>query len=164
VGKMTVRNTAALLLAVLGAPGCYRYVPTDFLTVPVGQDVRLVVIPDQIDDLAEIRTQDDAIPVVAGTVLGRDGQDLLVLVPIARRQEGFQTRVLSQSIRVPATAIVRAELKLLDKGKTVGAMALGLAGLAGLVFAGLEVRGGETPQPDDDPPELRLTIFSLPIG
>jgi hypothetical protein len=43
-------------------------------------------------------------------------------------------------------------------------MALGLAGLAGLVFAGLEVRGDETPQPDDDPPELRLTIFSLPIG
>ena len=164
MGKTTVRNTAALLLTVLGASGCYRYVPTDFLTAPVGQDVRLVVIPDQIEDLAEIGRQDDAIPVVEGTVVGRDGQDLLVRVPIARRQDGFQTQVLGQSIRVPASAIVRAELKLLDKGKTVGATALGLAGLAGLVFAGLEVRGEETPFPDDDPPELRLTIFSLPIG
>ncbi|HCK33788.1 MAG TPA: hypothetical protein DHW20_01330, partial [Gemmatimonadetes bacterium] len=57
---------------VLLLAGCFNYVPTDFTTVPVGEDIRLIVSRERVPDLGELTLQDDPAPVLEGTLERRE--------------------------------------------------------------------------------------------
>ena len=148
---------------VLVLSGCFNYVPTDFTTVPVGEDLRLFVNPGDVPELSEIPAGEDLAPVVQGTLVAMEDDAVVVRVPVARRQQGFHTLSLGQSIRVPHDGIISAQVRMLDQLKTVGIVS-GTVAAAALVFVGLEVINPVPTTPDDDPPEFLLNLFSIPIG
>ena len=163
VGRSISRFLILLSTLVLGLQGCYNYLPTDFATVQVGEDLRLFVDPEEVPELSEIPVTEDLTPVVQGTLVGMEDDALVLRVRVASRQQGFHTVSLGQSIRVPHDGIISAQLRVLDELKTVGVVS-GTVAAAALIFVGLEVINPAPTTPDDDPPEFLLTLFSIPIG
>lgn len=157
-------RVAVVTNLVLVLAGCFNYVPTDFTTVPVGEDVRLFVNPGDVPELSEIPVVGDLTPVVQGTLVGMEDDAVVVRVPVARRQQGFHTLSLGQSIRVPHDGIISAQLRVLDELKTVGVVSGTVAAATVLIFVGLEIINPVPTTPGDDPPEFLLNLFSIPIG
>ena len=120
VGRSISRFLILLSTLVLGLQGCYNYLPTDFATVPVGEDLRLFVDPEEVPELSEIPATEDLTPVVQGTLVGMEDDALVLRVRVASRQQGFHTVSLGQSIRVPHDGIISAQLRVLDEFKTLG--------------------------------------------
>jgi len=131
--------------------------------VPVGEDLRLFVDPEEVLELSEVPATEDLTPVVQGTLVGMEEDALVLRVRVASRQQGFHTISLGQSIRVPHDGIISAQLRVLDKFKTVGVVS-GAVAAAALIFVGLKVINPAPMTPDDDPPESLLTLLSIPIG
>ena len=163
-GGSTLKFSILFWISLTGLLGCYNYVPTDFTTVPVGEDVRLFVDPEDVPELSEIPATEDLAPVVQGTLVGVEDDAVVVRVPVARRQQGFHTLSLGQSIRVPHDGIISAQLRVLDELKTVGVVSGTVAAATVLIFVGLEIINPVPTTPGDDPPEFLLNLFSIPIG
>ena len=149
---------------VLVLAGCFKYVPTDFATAPVGEDVRLVVNRERVVDLSELALEDDPVPILQGTLIRREDTSLVVRIPVGMREVGFHALTLGQSIRVPADAIISAELRVLDGPETAGVLAGTVAAAVALLFLGMEAINDQAPIPGEDPPDLRLNLISIPIG
>ena len=164
VGRSRSRFPILFWILLTGLLGCYNYVPTDFTTVPVGEDVRLFVNPGDVPELSEIPAGEALTPVVQGTLVGMEDDAVVVRVPVARRQQGFHTLSLGQSIRVPHDGIISAQLRVLDELKTVAVVSGTVAAATVLIFVGLEIINPVPTTPGDDPPEFLLNLFSIPIG
>ena len=159
LSKVGVVTNLVLVLA-----GCFNYVPTDFTTVPVGEDIRLVVNRERVPDLSELTLQDDPAPTLQGTLERREDASLIVRIPVGRRAEGFHSVALGQAIHVHPDAIISAELRVLDGFKTAGVLAGTVAGGVTLLLLGMEAINDQAPIPGEDPPDLQLTLISIPIG
>ena len=101
---------------------------------------------------------------MVGEVVGREGGDLLVSVPIVQRREGIHFSALAQTIRIPTTEILSVERREFDGVRTVlfvtGGAAAATALIAGVMEAfGRPARNGGGPDPD-----FFLNLFSIPIG
>jgi hypothetical protein len=155
---------AVVINLVLVLAGCFNYVPTDFTTVPVGEDVRLVVTRERVPDLSELTLQDDPAPTLQGTLERREDASLIVRIPVGRRAEGFHSVSLGQAIRVPPDAILSAELRVLDGFKTTGIMVGLVAGATTLLLLGMDAMSDQAPLPQPDPPDFHLRLISIPIG
>ena len=159
------RWSLVLVAVVVTLSGCHTYLPSSFVTAPVGEDVRLVIDPDLVSDLTEVAELDGGpVPMLRGTLVGRDGDHMLVRVSVAQRQEGFQVRSLDQAIRVPEEAVISTEIRVLDQKKTLGLVAGGTIGAGVLILLGVEAIGKEVKLPSDDPPEFGRVLLSIPIG
>ena len=157
-------RVAVVTNLVLVLAGCFNYVPTDFTTVPVGEDVRLTVTRERVPDLSELTLQDEAVPVLEGTLERREDTSLIVRIPVGSRTDGFHSVALGQAIRVPPDAIISAELRVLDGFKTAGVLAGTVAGGVTLLLLGMEAINDQVPIPGEDPPDLQLKLISIPIG
>ena len=155
----------ALIALALSSTGCFRYVPAQIETIPPGQAVRVLMTRQGAAELAEISEVAAAAPIVDGTVVSVEGQELLLRVPVGRRQDGFVSANLDQTIRVPTGEIVSFERREFDPLASVFVVG-GAAGLvAGLVAAIVTARKGEEPDPDGpDDLRLQLSLFSFAIG
>ncbi|GIS78456.1 MAG: hypothetical protein CM1200mP14_00220 [Gammaproteobacteria bacterium] len=120
---MAVATNLVIVLA-----GCFNYVPTDFTTVPVGEDVRLTVTRQSVPDLSEVTLENDPVPVLEGTLERRKGQFINRAYPCWEASDGFHSVALGQAIRVPPDAIISAELRVLDGFKTAGMIVGTIAG------------------------------------
>ena len=149
---------------VLVFAGCIKYVPTDFAAVPVGEDLRLVVNRERVVDLSELPAQDNPVPILQGTLIRREDASLVMRIPTGIREDGFHTMTMGQSIRVPADAIISAELKVLDGPKTAGVLAGTVAGAVLLLFLGMEAINEQAPIPEPDLVDFRMNLISIPIG
>ena len=159
LSKVGVVTTLVLVLA-----GCFNYVPTDFTTVPVGEDIRLVVNRERGPDLSELTLQDDPAPTLQGTLERREDASLIVRIPVGRRAEGFHSVALGQAIQVHPDAIISAELRVLDGFKTAGIIAGMIAGATPLLLLGMDAMSDHAPLPQPDPPDFRMRLISIPIG
>ena len=157
--KVAVITNLVLVLA-----GCFNYVPTDFTTVPVGEDVRLTVTRERVPDLSELTLQNDPIPVLEGILERREDASLIVRIPVGRRADGFHSVALGQAIRVSPDAIISAELRVLDGFKTAGMIIGTIAGATTLLLLGMDAMSDQAPLPQPDPPDLQLKLISIPIG
>ena len=157
-------RVAVVTNLVLVLAGCFNYVPTDFTTVPVGEDVRLTVTRERVPDLSELTLQNDPIPVLEGILERREDASLIVRIPVGRRAEGFHSVALGQAIRVPPGAIISTELRVLDGFKTAGMIAGTIAGATTLLLLGMDAMSDQAPLPQPDPPDLQLKLISIPIG
>ena len=155
----------ALIALALSSTGCFRYVPAQIETIPPGQAVRVLMTRQGAAELAEISEVAAAAPIVDGTVVSVEGEELLLRVPVGRRQDGFVSANLDQTIRVPTGEIVSFQRREFDPLASVLVVG-GAAGLvAVLVSAIVTARKGEEPDPDG-PEDLRLhlSLFSFSIG
>ena len=155
---------AVITNLVLVLAGCFNYVPTDFTTVPVGEDVRLTVTRERVPDLSELTLQNDPIPVLEGILERREDASLIVRIPVGRRAEGFHSVALGQAIRVSPGAIISTELRVLDGFKTAGMIAGTIAGATTLLLLGMDAMSDQVPLPHPDPPDFQLKLISIPIG
>ena len=69
-GGSTSKFSILFWISLTGLLGCYNYVPTDFTTVPVGEDIRLFVDPEDVPELSEIPAGVALTPDVQGTLVG----------------------------------------------------------------------------------------------
>ena len=155
-----------LVALALSSPGCFRYVPAQLDTTAPGEGVRVLMTSRGAAELADISDVVEDAPSVDGTVVGVEGQDLLLLIPVGQRQDGFITANLNQTIRIPTAEIVSFRTREFDKvatGLTLGAAA-GLA--TAVVLFIIRPNRSEIQDPDDPPDDLRLDVrlLSLPIG
>lgn len=161
-------STLGLLAAVtLSASGCYTYTLTTPDMAAPGEGVRVLMTREGATELAEVTQVAWEAPVVDGTLVGREGDDLLLSVPVGPRDVGFVGTDLRQTVRVPTSEIVSFQRRSLSTTNT----ALGVAGLTaaatGLVLYIIsEHRAGDN-DPDPPPPEdlrMRLRLFSISFG
>ena len=164
LNRRALPRVAVVINLVLVLAGCFNYVPTDFTTVPVGEDIRLIVSRERVPDLSELTLQDDPAPVLEGTLERREDASLIVRIPVGRRAEGFHSVALGQAIHVPPDAIISAELRVLDGFKTAGIIAGTIAGGVTLLLLGMDAISDQAPLPQPDPPDFRMRLISIPIG
>ena len=156
-----VPSATALTLCL---SGCFSYVPTVLETTPVGEEVRLLVTRQGGFELSEVTTIDASVPLVRGRLVGREGAELLLNVPVAQRRDGFHTVQLNQTIRVPVDQILGIERRKFD-GLNTGLLAGGAVALGvGVLTMIMEAFGNTGLDTSPDPPEFRGSFFSIPIG
>ena len=156
----------ALIALAFSSSGCFRYVPAQLETTAPGEGVRVLTTRRGAAELANILDLGETAPIVDGTLVGVEGQELLLRVPVGRRQDGFMSSSLNQTIRIPTGEIVSFRRRKFDKVST----ALVVGGGAGLVAAVVafivKPRGTENRDPEEPPDDLRLDLrlFSFTIG
>jgi hypothetical protein len=130
----TVSPRCALLLsAFLLLPGCYHFVPAQLDAVPTGAELRGRLAPEGSARLEGIVPSNGR--VVEGRLIERDEQQILLLIPTARTQTGYQLETLRQAVAIPRNHLYEVELKQLDRTRTYG-----MAALAGAVVAAVVIR------------------------
>ena len=151
------------VLSVLVLQGCYTYAPIDLAAAPPGSDVRLLVTRQGAFELSEVTVVDASVPLVQGKIVGREGDDLMLNVPVTQRQEGFHNVQLGQTIRVPFGEVLSAEGRALSSSKTGLALA-GAAGAAGFIIFSIMRADGQLRPDETNPPEFGLPWLSIPFG
>jgi hypothetical protein len=146
-------GAAALLL---GASGCFVYVPGDAASVPAGESVRVRLTRAAGTELRELTTDEPS--VVRGTVLRREPERLLLRVPLAARRDGFAMQPIAQDVGIATADIVDLELRRKSAGRT--ALLAAGTGAVGLVVIGMILGGARDPVLDapEPPNELRVPI------
>lgn len=149
--------TGVLALAV-SLTGCFGYVPTELGRVEPGDRIRAGVAPGALEEDVEGSGGTDA-PlglVVSGRVLMRGPDTLLLSVPLqARPGSGLAAAGLARHVAIPAPAIRRVDVRVLQRGRTA-ALVAGAAALLGVVVYQAFIRtdpagtGDENPPPSDE--------------
>ena len=150
--------------ALCALPGCYNYEPIRSDVAPVGEAVRLRVTRDGARQLADVTEVLGAAPELRGRIVGRQDQDLLVSVPVARRQDGMHVYSLSQTVRVPTREVLSIERREFDGIRTTLLIAGGTAAATGLLLGVIEAFGRLGGDGDDPDPDFSVSLFSIPIG
>ena len=161
--RNNVKNLRLITLAVAIpiSTACYSYMPAQVETVPAGQNVRMMVTREGRLDLPETIEPEGAF--IAGKLIRREADHLLVSIPIAQRQQGFYVSQIAQDVSVRTSEVVQIELRKVDTVKT-GLFVIGTAAAAiGIVYAIIEA--GSRSSDDGIPPvdEFRIPVLSIPI-
>jgi hypothetical protein len=127
---MRVTRISVLAILTLSA-ACYRYTPASVDAVPPDTDVRARLSAAEADRLSEYMPAESR--VLEGKVLERNGDSILLLVPVLSELRGNRVQTLHQRLEVSRSGIVDLELRQLDRGKTGLIMAGGVAAVAAVV-------------------------------
>ncbi len=138
-------RVALLVCALIGLPGCYRYVPVQLDAVPTGAEVRGRLAPEASTSLEGVVASNGR--VVEGRLLERDAQQVLLFIPAARTQTGYQVETLRQAVAIPRNQLLEVELKQLDRTRTYGIAALTGAVVAAVVVRAISGGGGSSSGP-----------------
>lgn len=150
-----------LMAVLLIASGCYRYVPADLVATPVGTDVRVLVTSEGAEELNQVTEVDPSVPRVNGTLIAFEDEDVVLNVPIARREGGFVTGMLEQRVRVPSDEIVSFERRELN-GTSTAIATVGTAVVIGGLFALLsQSLLGDNGDPGEPPDEFTFGFSFL---
>ncbi|MDE0475120.1 MAG: hypothetical protein OXI50_11200, partial [Gammaproteobacteria bacterium] len=110
----------------------------------------------------EVYEVNEALTRLRGTVMGRDGGDLLLAVEVAQRQVGFQAIGLEQTLRIPEGEILATERRSLNGLATSAFVGVVAGGVAAILSFILESEGEPLPpEPDVD---LMVPLISVPVG
>lgn len=156
--RLIICSAATLLLS----SACYRYVPIETAAAAPGEPVRVYVTQAGAEGFREVYEVDQALPRLRGTVMGRDGGDLLLAVQVAQRQVGFQAVGLEQTLRIPEGEILATERRSLNGLATSAFVGIVAGGVAAILSFILESEG--EPAPPDPDPDLMVPLISVPVG
>ena len=156
-----------LAALMLSTTGCYTYTLTTPDMAAPGEGVRVLMTREGAAELAEVTQVAWEAPVVDGTLVGQEGDDLLLSVAVGPRDVGFVANDLRQTVRVPTSEIVTFQRRSLNVTNTVLSLAgVTAAGVGLVVYIVSEHRSGddrtEPPPPDDL--RFRFRLFSLSFG
>ena len=153
----TLCAAAAVLL-----PACYSYVPIETAAAAPGEPVRVYVTQAGAEGFREVYEVDQAVPGLRGTIMGRDGGDLLLAVEVAQRRAGFQTVGLEQTLRIPEREILATERRSLNTLATSAFVGVVAGGVAAILTFILESEGA--PPPPGPDPDLMVPLISVRVG
>ena len=160
--RTTVRLIICSAATLFLFSACYRYVPMDTAAAVPGEPVRVYVTQAGAEGFREVYEVDEALPRLRGTVMGRDGGDLLLAVEVAQRQVGFQAIGLEQTLRIPEGEILATERRSLNGLATSAFVGVVAGGVAAILSFILESEGEPLPpEPDVD---LMVPLISVPVG
>jgi hypothetical protein len=131
-----------LALALTGASGCYRYIPTQYDAVPQGENVRVWVTRDvmnRIDSAGTIPVGDQ--PVLRGIVAEKSNGGIMLQVPIMQRQEGFHSAPIYQNAPLAQRDILSVDRRVFDKAGTAGLVAGTMGATAVVIFLIMKAYG-----------------------
>lgn len=158
----TVRLIICCAATLFLSSACYRYVPIETATAAPGEPVRVYVTEAGAEGFREVYEVDEALPRLRGTIMGRDGGDLLLAVEVAQRQVGFQAIGLEQTLRIPEGEILATERRSLNGLATSAFVGVVAGGVAAILSFILESEGEPLPpEPDVD---LMVPLISVPVG
>jgi hypothetical protein len=126
-----------VLAGALSLSGCYTYASVDPLVVEPGLEVRAHLSVEGRNLTEELWGR--RMSAVEGKVLDADAARILLEVPAARLQSGFQVSTLNQRVSLSKEQVLEVELRQLDRGRTgvvVAAVALGTVLLVTQAFRG----------------------------
>ncbi len=152
------------LLCVLTTSACYTFRPVVVDELTPGQTVRARVTGAFSDSLSQILLRDAR--EFEGLVIENAGPNTLMEVPVEQALAGIRFETLSQRVEIPDAAFVDLEIKELDRGRTLGAVALVVAALGGLVLAQFNKRSGGASRGGPGGPQdavFPLPIISVPV-
>ncbi len=158
----TIRRAACCAAVLLFSPACYRYVPIETAAAAPGEPVRIYVTQAGTESFREVLEVDQAVPVLRGTVMGRDAGDLLIAVEVAQRQVGFQAMGLEQTLRISEGEILATERRSLNALATSAFVGVVAAGAVAILSFILEAEG-EAPPPEPEV-DLMVPLISVPVG
>ena len=157
-GARRLTTAAGLLAVAVTLTGCFAYVPTELGRVEAGDRVRAGVAPEVLEAGGE-GGGGAAAPlglVISGRVLARGPDTLLLSVPLeARPGSGLAGAGLARHVAIPAPAIRRIDVRVVQRGRTA-ALVAGTAALLGVIVYQAFIRtdpagtGGENPPPSDE--------------
>ena len=131
----------ALALAV-SVTGCYSYIPSEPAAVPPGQRVRVFVTREALARLGEFPIQEG--PILNGTLVRAEPANLVLRLPVATRQTGFNMEVLGQDVFIPNEQVLQIERREVNRpltGLMTVAGTLAITGLVVMIISG--ARQGE---------------------
>ena len=158
----TVRFIICSAATLFLSSACYRYVPIETATAAPGAPVRVYVTEAGAEGFREVYEVDEALPRLRGTVMGRDGGDLLLAVEVAQRQVGFQAIGLEQTLRIPEGEILATERRSLNTLATSAFVGVVAGGVAAILSFILESEG--EPLPPEPEVDLMVPLISVPVG
>jgi hypothetical protein len=152
--KPLARTAVYVCTTVLLLNACFRYRPADLGAVPEGSRVRVQLTRQAFAALPEIPYQPG--PRLAGTLVGRNGDELLVRVPITA--DALNGGMLGQQVAIPASGIVELESRELDRTRTAIAIATGVAGVVALYVGFEKGKPFQSENPEQPEEEEGMTL------
>src|SRR5688572_16318818 len=129
--------------------GCYSYIPSEAAAVPPGERVRVYVTREALVRLGDIPVNGG--PVLNGTLVRAEPANLVVRLPVATRQTGFNMEVLGQDVFIPNDQVLQLERREMNGPMTALLTVAGSAAMAGLVVMIMSgARSGEQPPGGSD--------------
>src|SRR5688572_9169033 len=156
----SLRRTLALVTCTVTLSSCFSYFPATLDTVPAGDGLRVYVTPAGLAEVSELPVATG--PILQGTLVRREGDGILMHIPLASREEGFYRTAIGQDVRIATRDILQVERRQINRWAT-GLLIAGTAFTAATVLT-LSVKafdGTSRVPPDED--QMRLPIFWLPI-
>ncbi|HSG09334.1 MAG TPA: hypothetical protein VLA36_13315 [Longimicrobiales bacterium] len=148
-----------LLAAALASAGCYVYTPVRPSDAILDSRVRATVSPRQAAELAPVLR--NVTPQVVGTLVERNGDTILLDVPLFGAVPGMSSRPVHNRVSLPLADVTALEARTLSRWRTGAVVASVVAGVAtGWVVLGGNDIVGDKPKPGADN-AIRIRI---PIG
>jgi len=150
-----LRCAAVVFALAVSSSGCYRYSRVELETVPPAADVRLHLTWSGLEgreDLVDARiVGTDAVPIVRGTLLDRDGSSVMLGVRVDDANRDYPGTRIEQHVTIPVDAILDAEMRSLRRFETGLVVAGGVAAAALLLVHIV----GDAISDESRPPELQ---------
>jgi hypothetical protein len=153
VKKWIVRWAAPVGTAALLLPGCFSYRTAELATVSEGSHVRVHMTRVGFASLPEIPNQSG--PRLVGTLAGRNGEDVLLRVPIG---EDALDGTIAQQVSIPTGAIVAVERRQLSRTRTAIAIAGGVATAVALYLGFEKGKPFQAENPEEPEEEAGMTV------
>ncbi len=150
-----------VLMTVLAAGACYRYVPTEPAAIPPGSNIKAVLTGDGIEAMRPVFGPD--VTSVAGPFLYTGGQGVKVLTEVTVRREGFPPTTMNDTVRLEPHHVARLELRELDGLKTAGFTLGAAAAMAGALLAGKSLGGSSEDGEGGGPDPEAFILFKIPL-
>jgi hypothetical protein len=146
--KLGVWRTLGVALAIF-LTACFSYVPTEPAAVPEGREVRVYVGREALIELADLGQPSS--PFVAGTLMRREPDRLLLRIPVAARRRGFMVESLGQDVFIRNDQVVMLERREVNRLGTGLLTFGGTAVVGGLIFMIIDgaLQGERPPVPGD---------------
>lgn len=141
--------------------GCYEYHAVRPADAPLDARVRATVSAQQAAELAPVLR--NVTPTVAGKLLERDANSILIEVPLYDPQAGMSSSPLHNRVRITMDNLVSLEDRTFSKWKTAVSLVAVAAGVTGAYIA---VTGSEK-APDKGKTQTDnnvISIFRIPFG
>jgi hypothetical protein len=129
--------------------GCYSYIPSEPAAVAPGERVRVFVTQQALASLGELPVPEGS--VLNGTLVRAEPANLVLRLPVATRQTGFNMEVLGQDVFIPSDQVLQLERREVNGAMTALLTVAGTAAIAGLIAMIISgARSGETPETPGD--------------
>lgn len=161
LGTPRLGRLLPVALMTLLLPGCYVYSAADPDLTPPGEEVRVTITRDGAAELSQVTEQVESVPVIRGRLVEKDGQSLMIRVPVRPTGEGLRPDI-GQVVRVPIGSVLAMEQRDFSAGRT-GAFVAGSVGAAALVVLTIIEASGGTQGRTGDGTELFVPLLSFPF-